>query len=168
MPESPDGLLARLAAAGIAARTVRHAAVFTVAESRHLHAGLPGAHTKNLFLKPARGDGPYLLATLAAERRVSVNALARAAGWPRVAMADAAELLATLGVPAGAVTPLGLINAAPGSVRFAIDATLLAADTVWVHPLDNAASTGLAPADLVRFLEGLGHAVAPVRLDALS
>mgnify|MGYP001810359015 CR=1 FL=1 len=68
MAETPEGLLARLAAAGIAAETRHHPPVFTVAESRALRGELPGGHTKNLFLKPAKGEGPYLLATLEEER----------------------------------------------------------------------------------------------------
>ncbi|MEO3470939.1 prolyl-tRNA synthetase associated domain-containing protein [Roseomonas sp. CAU 1739] len=167
MPESPEGLLARLAAAGIAAETRRHPPVFTVAESRDLRGELPGGHTKNLFLKPAKGDGPFLLATLKEDRQVSINALARLAGAGKVSMASAAELDATLGVPPGSVTPFGLVNAAPGSVRFVLDRYLAEGfDRIWVHPLTNAASTGLAPADLLRFLAGIGHPATLLDLDA--
>src|SRR4051812_11674029 len=106
MPESPAGLLARLAALGIAAETRHHHPVFTVAESQALRGELPGGHTKNLFLRPAKGEGPFCLATLKEDRKVSVNALARAAGWPKVTMGSAEELMANLGVIAGAVTPM--------------------------------------------------------------
>jgi Ala-tRNA(Pro) deacylase len=158
MPETPEGLLARLAAAGIPAETRHHPPVFTVAESRHLRGELPGGHTKNLFLRPARGEGPYLLATLEEERRISINLLGRLAGAGKVRMASAEELQATLGVAPGSVTPFGLVNAAPGTVRFVMDRRLAEGFArVWVHPLTNAASTGLAPADLLRFLAGLGH-----------
>lgn len=161
MAETREGLLARLDALGIAHRTVRHAPVFTVAESQALRGDLPGAHTKNLFLAPAKGEGPHMLATLEEHRQISVNALARAAGWPRVRMGDAAALAALLGVVPGSVTPLALVNAAPGSVRFVLDRALAEApDLVWVHPLTNDTSTGLAARDLIRFLEHLGHAVA--------
>ena len=166
LPETPDGLLARLVALGIATETRHHAPVFTVAESRALRGDLPGGHTKNLFLKPAKGAGAYLLATLDEARVIGVNALARAAGWGKVTMAGADELLAVLGVPAGAVTPFGLVNAAPGSVRFAIDRALAAEhDRIWVHPLTNAASTAIAPADLLRFLRHLGHTPDVLSLD---
>ena len=138
-----------------------------MAESRDLRGALPGGHTKNLFLKPAKGDGPYLLATLEEERQVSINALARLAGAGKVSMASADELMATLGVPPGSVTPFGLVNAAPGSVRFVMDRHLAEGfDRIWVHPLTNAASTGLAPADLLRFLAGIGHAAQLLDLDA--
>ncbi|TCH98957.1 prolyl-tRNA synthetase associated domain-containing protein [Roseococcus sp. SYP-B2431] len=164
--ETPEGLLARLAAAGIEVRNVGHKAVFTVAEAESVRGGMPGAHSKNLFLAPAKGDGPYALAVLEAERKVSVNALARAAGWGKVTMGSAEALAATLGVTPGSVTPFGLVNAPPGSVRVALDAALAEAPGLaWFHPLVNTASTGIRPADLLRFLEGLGHEVAILKLE---
>ena len=169
MAETPEGLLARLAAAGIAAETRHHPPVFTVAESRELRGELPGGHTKNLFLKPAKGEGPFLLATLEEERQVSINALARIAEAGKVRMASAEELMDTLGVPPGSVTPLGLVNAVPGTVRFVIDRHLLEGfERIWVHPLTNAASTGLAPADLLAFLAGLGHRAVPLDLSGAT
>lgn len=161
MPETPEGLLARLGALGIETRTVRHAPVFTVAESRGLRGGLPGGHSKNLFLRPVKGGGPFLLAVLDEGRKVSVNALARVAGAGRVEMAPAEALRAALGVEPGSVTPFGLVNAAPGSVRTVIDAGLLR-DHEWVHfhPLVNSLTTAIRPADLLRALETFGHRAA--------
>ena len=166
MPETPDSLLARLDALGIETRTVRHPPVFTVAESRELRGALPGGHSKNLFLRPAKGgEGPFLLAVLEEDRKVSVNALARAAGWGRVEMAPAEALRAGLGVEPGSVTPFGLVNAPPGAVRTAIDAALLR-DHQWTHfhPLANNMTTAIRPADLLRFLEACGHRAAPLEL----
>ncbi|WP_424810651.1 prolyl-tRNA synthetase associated domain-containing protein [Roseococcus sp. YIM B11640] len=165
--ETPEGLLARLQAAGIEARTIRHPPVFTVAESQSLRGELPGAHSKNLFLAPAKGEGPYFLAVLEEARQVSVNALARAAGWGKVRMAPPEALRETLGVEPGSVTPFGLVNAPPGTVRVVLDAELAGATGLaWFHPLVNSASTGLKPRDLLKFLRGLGHEVAIVDLAA--
>ena len=165
MPETPEGLLARLDALGIETRTVRHPPVFTVAESRESRGSLPGGHSKNLFLRPVKGDGPFLLAVLEESRTISVNALARAAGAGRVEMAPAEALRAVLGVEPGSVTPFGLVNAAPGSVRTAIDAGLLR-DHEWVHfhPLVNSMTTAIRPADLLRALESFGHRPSPLEL----
>jgi Ala-tRNA(Pro) deacylase len=161
---TPAELLARLAAAGIAPRVVEHAPVFTVAESRVLRPDLPGRHSKNLFL--TRRDGGHALAVLEEARQVSVNALARLAGWGRVSMGSADDLRATLGVEPGSVTPFGLVHAAPGSVAVALDAALAEAPgLVWFHPLVNTASLGLRPAELLRFLQGLGHPVQVLALD---
>ena len=159
MPETPHGLLARLDALGIEHRTVTHPPVFTVEESKALRPDLPGGHAKNLFLKPQRGEGPFLLAVLEEDRRVSVNALARALGVPRVGFAPAEDLVAQLGVEPGSVTPLGLVNATPGAVRPVFDRHLMEAfEWVNVHPLTNAMTTAIRPSGLLRFLRHLGHA----------
>ena len=167
MPETPEGLLARLAAMGIEARTTRHPPVFTVAESQALRGQLAGGHSKNLFLKPK--TGPFLLAVLEEERQVSVNALARAAGAPRVSFGSAEELMTQLGVEPGSVTPFGLVNAAPGAVRAVFDRRLMEG-FAWVnfHPLTNAATTTIRPADLLRFLRALGHAPEVLDLEAVA
>jgi len=156
MPETPEGLLARLDAAGIAHRTVAHPAVFTVEESKALRPELPGGHSKNLFL--AARQGPFVLAVLEEDRKVSVNALGRALGAGRVSFAGADALVAQLGVEPGSVTPFGLVNARPGAVRPVFDRGLIEGfEWVNFHPLKNTMTTAIRPADLLRFLRGLGH-----------
>jgi Ala-tRNA(Pro) deacylase len=166
MPETPESLLARLAAAGIEARTVTHPPVFTVEESRALRPELPGGHSKNLFLQPARAEGPFLLAVLEEGRRVSVNALVRAVGAPRMNFAPAEALMRHLGVEPGSVTPFGLVNATPGAVRPVFDQGLMAEEWVNFHPLTNTMTTAIRPGDLLRFLRGLGHAPELVEVPA--
>lgn len=159
MPETPQALLARLDALGIEHRTVSHPPVFTVEESKALRPDLPGGHSKNLFLKPRKAEGPFLLAVLEEDRQVSVNALARALGVPRVSFAPPEDLLAQLGVAPGSVTPFGLVNAAPGAVRAVFDRHLMEAfEWVNFHPLTNAMTTAIRPAGLLGFLRHLGHA----------
>ena len=159
MPETPERLLARLDALGIVHRTVVHRPVFTVAESKALRPDLPGGHSKNLFLKPQKAPGPFLLAVIEEDRRVSVNALARALGVPRIGFAPAEDLMAQLGVAPGSVTPFGLVNAAPAAVRAVFDRHLMTAfDWVNFHPLTNTMTTAIRPEGLLAFLRHLGHA----------
>ena len=159
MPASPEDLLAHLAALGLETRTVHHPPVFTVEQSKALRPDLPGGHSKNLFLAPLRGDGPHLLIVLEEDCRLPVNALVRALGAPRMAFADADALMAHLGVEPGSVTPFGLVNARPGTVRVGFDRRLME-DHEWVnfHPLTNSMTTAIRPAGLLRFLRHLGHA----------
>jgi len=166
MTIQPDALLATLEKEGIAAITHRHPPLRTVAESRALRGALPGWHVKNLFLR-ARPPHPFLLVVAEEGTVLSINALARRLGTGRLSMASEGELYEVLGVRPGSVTPLALVNAAPGAVRTVIDRRLLEGEgPVNVHPLTNEATTALAPADLLRFLEGLGHRPEPIELEA--
>ena len=75
MPATRQDLFARLAELGIATRTFDHEAVFTVAESGKIEHELPGAHTKNLFLKDEKGA--LFLVIAQSSTRVDLKALAR-------------------------------------------------------------------------------------------
>lgn len=162
-PCTPDALLAKIAAAGIDARTLDHHPVFTVEEARAVRGELPGAHTKNLFLRNKKGR--MWLVTVEADRRVDLKALGQALGAGRLSFGSEERLMKWLGLTKGSVTPLGVVNDVQGKVTFALDAALLRADLVNVHPLTNARTTALSPADLVRFCAEHGHDPALLELD---
>ncbi|MFD1704549.1 prolyl-tRNA synthetase associated domain-containing protein [Methylopila henanensis] len=163
MPATRDELLARLAELGIASVTHDHEAVFTVAESRALKAGMPGGHTKNLFLKDRKGR--LFLFTADAEATIDLKWLAAALGASGRFSFGSPELLVSVwGVEPGSVTPFGAINDAEGRVTVGLDASLLRHELVNVHPLTNTATTALAPDDLLRFLHATGHEPVIVEL----
>jgi Ala-tRNA(Pro) deacylase len=161
-PMTPEALLARLAAEGIAARTVEHPPLFTVEDSKSLRGELPGGHTKNLFLRNKKGQ--MWLVTSLEDRPLDLKKLGELLGAGRLSFGSAERLMRHLGVLPGAVTPLAVVNDTGGAVTLVLDAGLLEADPVNVHPLTNARTTALAPGDLVRFLEGAGHAPQVVDL----
>jgi len=163
MTASRDALFARLDALKIAHRTVDHPPIMTVEEGRAFKADMPGGHSKNLFLRDKKG-AHYLLSAHC-DTPVDLVALGKAIGARgRLSFGKPAAMEATLGVTPGAVTPFGLMNAPPGAfTRVVVDRRFFDFDPVWFHPLDNAASTAIAPADLVRFAEACGF--APLILD---
>ena len=156
------GLMADLAALNISYAAHEHAAVFTVAESKRLDAGFPGAHTKNLFLKDAAGA--FWLVTVPAEARVDLKALPQAIGSKRVSFGKPEDMQRLLGITPGSVTPLAMINAAPDSVAVVLAEGLAGAERINVHPLRNTGTLGLAGADVLRLLRHWGHSpiVAPI------
>jgi Ala-tRNA(Pro) deacylase len=75
-----------------------------------------------------------------------------------VSFAKADDMARLLGITPGSVTPLAMINAAPGSVTVVIEQGLAAAERINVHPLRNTATLGLSGADVLRLLRLWGHA----------
>lgn len=150
-----DGLMADLAALGIPFETHEHQAVFTVEESAGIKANIPGAHTKNLFLKDA--GGAFWLVTVPADIRVDLKRLPAAIGCKRVSFGKADDMERLIGVQPGSVTPLAMINATPLSLAVVIDKSLAESGRMNVHPLRNTATTGLSGADVLRLLEHWGH-----------
>ncbi|MFN2100975.1 prolyl-tRNA synthetase associated domain-containing protein [Altererythrobacter sp. MF3-039] len=150
-----DGLKADLAALGIAHEVHEHQAVFTVEESQGIKAALPGSHTKNLFLKDAKGA--FWLLTVPAEAPVDLKALPEAIGCKRVSFGKPDDMERLIGISPGSVTPLAMINAEPESITVVLDVGLAAAETVNVHPLRNTATIALSGANILRMLGHWGH-----------
>jgi Ala-tRNA(Pro) deacylase len=159
-------LYERLKQLGIRWATYAHAPVFTVEEARALRGSLPGGHTKNLFLKDKK-DGLWLI-VLREELRVDLNALARQIGAPRFSFGAPERLAATLGVPAGSVTPFALVNDTQCDVRVVLDEGMLALDPLNFHPLRNDRTTAINSADILRFVHSCGHEPLLCRLPEIS
>jgi Ala-tRNA(Pro) deacylase len=70
-----------LAALGIETETVTHSPAFTVAESSAIDIPLPGAHTKNLFLKDEKGT--LVLVVAKSTTAIDLKGLAKRLGMGR-------------------------------------------------------------------------------------
>jgi Ala-tRNA(Pro) deacylase len=168
MTDAETQLYADLAALGIRVTTYEHPAVFTVAESSALDADIPGAHTKNLFLKDKKGR--FWLVTVRAELRVNLKMLPEAIGCDRVSFGNPEDMQRLLGVTPGSVTALAVRNDTENHVQIVLDEALLAADIVNCHPLRNDATLSIAPTDLVRALQHWNHKpiIAPIPISEIQ
>jgi len=156
MPKTPDELFAALDALNIAHRTVRHPPLFTVEQSRALRGQIPGAHTKNLFLRDKKGQ--IFLVVALEDAEIDLKGLHRRLGASGRFSFGSAELLREVwGVEPGSVSPFGAINDRQGRVTVVLDAAMMQHKTLNYHPLDNTMTTAIARDDLVRFLRWTGH-----------
>ncbi|MEO1205170.1 MAG: prolyl-tRNA synthetase associated domain-containing protein [Pseudomonadota bacterium] len=153
-----DGLLrleARLRELGIPFKTHHHPPVFTVAESDDLHRQINGAHTKNLFLKDAKGRLFLIIAHHATV--VALKTLHKSIGAARFSFGKADLLKSVLDVEPGSVTAFAVMNDPEGQVTVILDKVLAEAEIINAHPLRNDATTSIARDDLLRFLAAHGH-----------
>ncbi|MEA2976624.1 MAG: Ala-tRNA(Pro) deacylase [Alphaproteobacteria bacterium] len=156
MPTAPDELFAFLDRLGIAHRTVTHPPLFTVEQSQALRGQIPGAHTKNLFLKDKK-DALFLVVALE-NARIELKSLHRLLGATgRFSFGSADLLREVLGVEPGAVTPFGAINDTTARVTVVLDTGLMQHEVINCHPLVNTRTTSIAREDLAKFLEATGH-----------
>jgi Ala-tRNA(Pro) deacylase len=141
---------------GIDAPRHEHPAVMTVEESLRLVPKLPGAKTKNLFLRDKKGARHFLV-TVPHDRSVDLDALGAAIGATKIGFASSERMQKHLGITPGSVSLLALANDSAGAVEFVIDRALWDAEAVQAHPLINTATMVLMHADLERFLAATGH-----------
>jgi len=166
-PHTSDSLFDRFRELGIEFEIHSHAAVFTVEESKFLRGTLPGAHTKNLFLRDKKKR--FWLLTALESQTVDLKALRRHLGAKGSLSFGSPEMLAdNLGVTPGSVTPFAVINDTDGHVTMLLDRTLLDMDPVNAHPLRNDMTVAVAPVDLVRFLEHHDHKPEIIDLGLLA
>ena len=144
MPATRADLFAFFDARRIAHHTLEHTPVFRVGEGEEIKAALPGGHTKNLFLKDAKGQ-LWLISALG-ETKIDLKSLPARIGAARLSFGSEARLFDALGVRPGSVTAFALINDPEHRVRFVADAALMAADPVNFHPLSNDATTAISQA----------------------
>lgn len=152
----PAALFQILSKLEIPHETIRHPAVFTVAEAQADRFGTTGGFTKNLFLRSKKGQ--MWLVVCAEKRRLDLKGVARSLETGRLSFGSPARLMQYLGVAPGAVTPFAAINDRQGCVRLVIDQSLLQLSELNFHPLDNTMTTRIATCDLLRFLEHVNHA----------
>jgi Ala-tRNA(Pro) deacylase len=161
-PEQP--LFAMLDRLGVRHSTITHIPVRTVAESSQVDKGIPGAHTKNLFMKDKQGQ--LVLVSAQAASRPPLNQLHKALGCGRLSFTDAAQLWEALGVTPGSVTGFALMNDAAAQVRYVLDETLYGYDIWNFHPLRNDMTTSVSREDFLKFLKASGH--EPARIDFVA
>jgi Ala-tRNA(Pro) deacylase len=148
---------------GIRAETVEHEPVFTVAESRPVKARIPGAHSKNLFVKDKKGR--FFLITAKDETPIDLKRTHEAIGASgRLSFGSADQLRDLLGVEPGSVTPFAIANDEAGRVTLIVDANLMEHERVNFHPLVNSMTTGISRDDLLRFARSTGHEPRILRL----
>lgn len=163
-PAASEPVYRLLEALGVDYRVTEHEAAFTVEQADPLYGHLPGAHTKNLFLRNKRGTQHYLVIVLS-HRQVDIKALKAELGESTLSFASPERLQRYLGLTPGSVSPFGLIHDTGRAVRVILDRTLLTHDVLNFHPNRNTATLSLARADFQRFLEHCGHEVRVVDFD---
>lgn len=135
-----------------------HPAVFTVAEADRLVPDLPGARTKNLFLRDDKGRRHFLI-LIRSDKRVNLNKLEGLLGTKRIRFGSARRLKKHLGVDPGAVSLLAIHNDPRHAVEVVMDRDLWQSEAFLFHPLVNTSTLVMSKADIERFMAATGHAL---------
>ncbi len=158
LPVTPDQLSARLDGLGLTYERFSHPPLRTVADAKLARSGMltpqqGGGHIKNLYLRCKRKKN-YLI-VLQEDRQLDLAWLADHLEAGRFSFGSAERLFEYLGIRPGAVTPFAMITGAGRGVHLAMDSSLRAAKIIYMHPLVNDMTFGMAPDSLLTFLDDL-------------
>lgn len=162
--KSSDELLKYLEEKHIASKTFEHAAVYTVEESRKLRGDIPGAHTKNLFLRDGKKN--FFLFVTDESTSVNIKALAKKIGAKAgLSFGSSEAMMELMGITPGSVSVLAAINDKAHRVKIALDERVLQASAISCHPLINTRTTVISKQALDNFLASTGHEPLYISLD---
>lgn len=134
-----------------------HPAVFSCEESKRLCPPMPGAHTKQLFMK-AKGKEIYVLAIVMHDKRVDTKALAKKFGGQSFSFVAPEQLKEMLGVTPGSVTPFGLVRDTQHRINVIVDEDAWTVGQFLFHPMVNTATLAIDRTGFEAFMRHTGHA----------
>ena len=140
---------------GIEHTTIEHQAIFTVSDAHLVADKIPGAHTKNLFLKDDHKQ--FWLISALQDTQINLRALAKSFLAKNLRFAQPELLRQYLNVEPGSVTWFALLNDKNNSVNAVLDKAIFNHDLIGFHPLENTATTIIKPDSLIQFVQALNH-----------
>lgn len=123
---------------------------------------LPGQQVKNLVLKTKKSRQFYMV-ILHDEKQANLADLAERLGEKRLSFASYEQLEELLHVPAGTVTPFGLIFDKEHRIQVIVDDAVDRSLTVGFHPFINSTTLNIAYTDFEKIMDYLQH---PIRVVA--
>ncbi|MFC1812727.1 prolyl-tRNA synthetase associated domain-containing protein [Thermodesulfobacteriota bacterium] len=144
-----------------------HPPVYTVDDVNRLIPHLPGAKTKNLFLRDHKGKRHFLV-VVRDEKRVDLKALPGLLESSRLRFGSADRLKKYLGVDPGAVSLLAIFNDLDKAVEVVMEKDLWASEAFQFHPLVNTSTLVISKENLEYFLGKTGHEAIILDVPGLS
>lgn len=136
-----------------------HEAVYNMAELSSLEIPYPEYDAKNLFVRDDKKRNYYLI-TVKGNKRVDLKEFKTKNNTRRLSFASKQDLMDIIGVAAGSVTPLALLNDKDLKVVFYLDKDFLNDKRIiGIHPNDNTATVWLKIEDLIDIIKEHGNQV---------
>ena len=140
---------------GVTFDVVEHPPVFTTEQADSYIEGMEGVRTKSMFLTNRKKTQYYLL-IMDDKKRLDMDDFKVQVGADRIRMASLASLAEKMTLPAGTVSPFGLLNNDEKDILVYFDKDIVSEDIMTFHPNTNEKTIFIKSKDLFRFLESIG------------
>lgn len=134
---------------------VEHEPVFTMEGMEQLNLPFAAEVVKNLFLRDDKKRAYYLV-VMPEDKPANLKALRAMLESRPLRFASADDLEAILGLRAGAVSPLGVLNDDERRVQVVLDKELCSYAGLGIHPNENTATLHVPLADVLALFDAHG------------
>ncbi len=135
---------------------VEHEPALTTEQADSFIEGIEGVRTKTMFLTNKKKTAYYLL-IMDDQKRLDMDLLKELIGANRVRMASPESLFEKMSLPAGVVSPFGLLNNTDKDIHVYFDKKIMSEKRMSFHPNTNEKTLFVDTLDLLRFLEAIGY-----------
>ena len=141
-----------------------HQAVYNMQELAQIQVPYPERDAKNLFIRDDKKRNYYLI-TVKGDKKVDLKEFRRNNNTRPLTFASSEDLMETLNLIPGAVTPLGVLNDKERKVIVFIDEFFKEEPSIiGIHPNDNTATIWLYTKDLIDIIKEHGNAVEIINI----
>ncbi len=141
-----------------------HKACVNMAEIAEVELPYPEADAKNLFVRDDKKRNYYLI-TVKGDKRVDLKEFKQKYNTRSLSFASENDLMNIMNLPAGSVTPLGILNDTECKVQFYLDKDFLEKpELIGVHPNDNTATVWLKTEELINIIKEHGNTVQVIEI----
>ena len=140
---------------GITYDVVDHPPAFSTEQADSYIEGLEGVRTKSMFLTNKKKTQYYLL-IMDDKKPLDMDDFKAQVGANRIRMASLDSLAEKMNLPAGTVSPFGLLNNEKKDIHVYFDKEIVSEDVMTFHPNTNEKTIFIKTQDLFRFLESIG------------
>lgn len=144
-------------------KIVDHPPAFTTEEADKYIEGHDGVRTKSMFLTDRKKKNFYLV-ILDDYKRLDMDRFKDIVGEKKVKMASENSLMEKMKLPAGTVSPFGLLNNEDHDIKFFMDKEIVDEEIMTFHPNINEKTLFLKTKDLLKYLDNIGYEVNIIEL----
>ena len=148
---------------GITFDVVEHPPAFTTEQADSYIEGMEGVRTKSMFLTNRKKTQYYLL-IMDDKKRLDMDDFKVQVGADRIRMASLDSLAEKMSLPAGTVSPFGLLNNEEKDIQVYFDKEIIDEERMTFHPNTNEKTIFISTQDLFKFLQDLGYSYQVLEL----
>ena len=144
-------------------KIVEHPPALTTEEADKFIEGHEGVRTKSMFLTDRKKRNFYLV-ILDDYKRLDMDLFKDIVLEKKIKMASENSLMEKMKLPAGTVSPFGLLNNEDHDVKFFMDKEISDQEIMTFHPNTNEKTLFIKTKDLYKFLDNIGYVVNIIEL----